>query len=961
MNKLNSSELQFVELMGQSSEQADHGFSKLANQKTPERFLVAITTAGFFKPEANPAPISSEKENMYSIRAWRAMDYLQSVAKRATELANPLLAKQVLDLCHAIVTFREIDDSPRDNYYTHRDIAQIYGLVPLESIQQREIDAVPVLLSSRFYTVLASQALEAGLLRKCLDSDEPQNLKFAAQLLVEFTATRWVSKTNGHADAEPSLQEPITVVETYWLKDVFEKHRKAIAEKIAHPAAQVLAKRIADCFPAPPSGLPSWAYRSSIESSEQNWQVEDVRDVLVDELRELTDAWLGYAPSEALQWVATLFDSDAVILHRFALYAAQGHFASLRKSFFRWFNLQNRLHAEYRHELHDLLSVQFSQFADEEKSQILNAILSIPLFEGIENAQKHHEYGQRIWLSAIVGQGLAAADECDARLQASLGSDVQIVDPNFSSFHEQWSGSGNSVMTPDELAALATADGAQLVAELNKFEPESDHKREAKTLRALCDVLAMTVRDQTQAFVQVISDFVNAKTCFKYAVLDGLRDAWRKRETPNATAAAWVDWDTAWAGAFDLIAHIVKSENFGQAIENEFGERWLVVMGAAQLPNACMALLSDGSRKDSNRHPDKHLSVAITLIATALEKLKPDNEWHEKALNWAINRPRGKAVEALVSHALRICRQASSQSGSHGAVWQTIQPTFDAELNRIVNGNFEFFAIAAYRLPQMYYLDATWAKAALPRLFPVTAPKSFAAALDGLGYCNSLAKTHYDDLKQNGTIRQALDIDIASKQARTYLLQNIARAYWGGDEMLDGNLFTHLIQSQRWPDLTVIADYFVSSRRHIVGASDEARIVGAVLQFWREMLKAGGDDPLALSNLRLHLAGLMRFIGKIDADSLPLLTAAAKAQTQQSMTVFLADLIRIAETNLTGTADLLEIAELAAHPFWDHDDNLKTLLRRLYENDSTRARARTLANAFRDVEGVKEWASIHCV
>ncbi len=127
------------------------------------------------------------------------------------------------------------------------------------------------------------------------------------------------------------------------------------------------------------------------------------------------------------------------------------------------------------------------------------------------------------------------------------------------------------------------------------------------------------------------------------------------------------------------------------------------------------------------------------------------------------------------------------------------------------------------------------------------------------------------------------------------------------------------------------------------------------------MLNASGGDPLALATLRLHLAGLMRFVSKIDAASMPLLTPAAEAQAQQSMSDFLAGLARIAETNLSDAADLLDIAERLAHPFWDHNDNLQKLLSSLYDNPATKVKALKLTDAFLDVNGIKEWASATCI
>ena len=103
----------------------------------------------------------------------------------------------------------------------------------------------------------------------------------------------------------------------------------------------------------------------------------------------------------------------------------------------------------------------------------------------------------------------------------------------------------------------------------------------------------------------------------------------------------------------------------------------------------------------------------------------------------AINSPRGKAIEALFSHTLRVCRISDKERGEHTEAWNVIKPAFDAELEKCKDTNYEFSTLAASYLVNIDYISRNWLRNSIDKIFPKDFPANFACAIDGLAYVSA--------------------------------------------------------------------------------------------------------------------------------------------------------------------------------------------------------------------------------
>ena len=172
----------------------------------------------------------------------------------------------------------------------------------------------------------------------------------------------------------------------------------------------------------------------------------------------------------------------------------------------------------------------------------------------------------------------------------------------------------------------------------------------------------------------------------------GLKEAWEN----SSSAGAEPNWDRAWP---DLVC-------FFEALITPF-EFWEqpAPLGRAMVPTRSWIALTiadflrSGTRNDERTYPVTLLSRTRALVQILLEKAALVDEPSDDAMTQALNSPKGKAIEALISQALMECRAADRATGSHADVWTAVQPLFEAECNKCQDTNFEFSTLAgAYLL-----------------------------------------------------------------------------------------------------------------------------------------------------------------------------------------------------------------------------------------------------------------------
>jgi len=327
-------------------------------------------------------------------------------------------------------------------------------------------------------------------------------------------------------------------------------------------------------------------------------------------------------------------------------------------------------------------------------------------------------------------------------------------------------GFGPTPLEAQELVAFAQA--GTIVDRLNKFTPSDSWDGPSK--RSLSDAVIDAVGAAPDAFLDQLPKFLGAKPEYQYAIIAGFKklwDAWDGKQ-------AGLPWDRIWPKLINFFEAILTNEEFWKG---EFADEPVLSPTRDWIPPVIAEFLSAGTRSDDKAYAPGLLPRTLPLVAILLDKSQPQAEPRDgDALTGAINTAKGKAIEALLDHALRRCRLSDKATKSHVKAWRELEPLFDAELAQCHDGNFEFSALAGAYIGNLHYMSADWVHANFKAIFPTEFPANCLAALDGLAFAPSM-KPILDELIATGVVDWALRQDIKGDHARESLLQRLGLSY----------------------------------------------------------------------------------------------------------------------------------------------------------------------------------------
>ncbi len=323
------------------------------------------------------------------------------------------------------------------------------------------------------------------------------------------------------------------------------------------------------------------------------------------------------------------------------------------------------------HELYTLLADRFAEFTNPEREATIDAIRHIPAPTHAEEPDAARKNLQQRWLTAIAGKGVAEADDWMATLSADPAVGPPAPHPDFTSYMTSSWGPGASPYTIEELVGFA--DAHLFIDRVNDFEETGMWG--SPTLDGLTNTLQNAARTNPATFLRPLPDLVGTKNGFQQAVITGLQQAWdAKEQSPPC------NWAEGWEQLIRFFEQLAAKP--APVADEDNQHRWLL----ATVADALRA----GTQDDEHAYAAALLPRGQEIINALLQRLPAETKLTDDPMSTAINTPKGRAIEALFSHALRICRVADQTIGNHTPAWAKLQPIFDRELNACQNNNAEF-------------------------------------------------------------------------------------------------------------------------------------------------------------------------------------------------------------------------------------------------------------------------------
>lgn len=906
---LKTNEKTFIKRMTENPEQAKWGFDILL-EKRPDFavFFDHLKEAGLFSPENNIGPIESKKPGYVRIPYWSALDYLEAVAEQSGRTKDLELAEKVMGVVRSVSHYCDPNGKYTDNYHTYRKFAKILSLVPINTVSLADIDLIPIWLDSEYDRGLIAQTLNSGALKKFLDSENPDDWQKAIRVLFYCTEIKLLDDPNSGIERK----KPRSLVDEYWLEKLIKNNAGKFGIKAARSAADIFCNRIQQVFIGERNDYPSYLSRPAVENHPQNHNFYRLQNCLVEGLREVLLSWTERDPHESAQYIKGILENESEMSKRICIYVINEKWQSLKDLYpellsNKFFNFR------YLHEIYQLLKNRFGDFDDPLRSATIDAIRNLPLPEGVERPEIVVKYQQRNWLSAIVGLGFEDIDTWFQELDSAGNLGKISKHPDFHVFMESWEGFGDSQYTFKELSAFA--EHGTIIERLNSYK-QLDSIR-GTSVMSLVKQLEIAVENNPQLFLKIMPTFGDAKRPYQYGIIAGFKNLWDSHKETKPT----IDWDSAWNSLFDFFEKLIDDETFWT---EEVEQSRDFVPTRDWIPPKISEFIEAGTKKDESAYTPDLLPRTLVLIKILLEKSEAVESVGDDPMHQSINSPKGKAIEALFSYSLRICRVSDQGGNGHDEAWNTIRQIFDNELAKCKHANFEFSTLAGAYLVNLEYISPEWLVQNLNDIFSRDNQDNFKCAIDGLMY-SSVSRPIYKLLVDNGIIDYTIKSIRMRSTAKERLIERIALAYLWADESLNSERFSYFFESKQIEDLKYASRFFWSVRGQNLSTDQEVRI----LEFWHkcvDLAKVLKEIPV---NFLSELSRLACFAKTLtDYEHNLLLSVAPYIGEDYNGDIFIEQVIRLIEQDqdIEKICQILDLAFVSYKPAYDYEDRLKNLM-----------------------------------
>lgn len=812
----------------------------------------AFEKAGFLVPADIPPPVPSKDEGYVNIPVWPITDYLVATSDQLRNPENEEYAKKFLEFIRAATLYAR--DKGFGNYRVWWKFSEALEKIPPHLINLKDLNLFEYWLDDKYERGLVAENIGERWVVDLLDRNDAHCNTLAIQVLELLYRVHFLDKQYGASDRKEAALR-------------FDSwNARKITQKVAAKAGYVLGRKAVEVFRA---GLEKiiktlnndrWSslWRSAIEDHKQNHSVDDPEDIFVEGMRDALLAFVSEMPEEALIYVSELLESPFQTIKRIAIYAIDRRYLQLSGLTGRVISNEYFTN-NFRHEMWHLIHNHYSDFSAEDRAQVLDIIFHFFADRNLQKYPSASVYECAIWLKAI--------HEYSEKEERFYQDCIKIVggepeNPDFSSYMTSGSVDHKSPIPLDELLAMGVDE---LVDQLLSYkDPENRDPRrflEPVGLEGLTKALRQVVKSAPARYFAELHKFSSLDLAFIYEILEAYGELWTKKTQ--------LPWEEIWRHLLEFCEEIISQERFWSP--ESVRERSQFVANRYWVIGSIARLIKNGTRSDDHAFSEKYLDRARLILLVLLEKEKgeeftPDSD----AVSISINSPRGQCIEAFINFSLRCCRLENKEKSDHIETWKRLEPTYNSELMRSENGEYEFATLVVNYLPNFFYMSKDWVMRNLDRIFDEQNYQKWLCAMNGYAYVSTVYRGIYDHLKKNGHFIRALDDANLKKGVAEKIVQNIVIAYVDDFEVIDdkGSLIDILIERRNSSELSQLIWFFWTLR----GGGD-TKIRRKAFELWPRLLAVIDASSREGRKLVSRLSTWSIFVDEINEENKNLLLA----------------------------------------------------------------------------------------
>lgn len=812
------------------------------------KWFFPIKGEGYFNPNKNPCPTPAGQEGSFTIPEWNVLPYLERVSEQITKSGNEKYIHELLTIIKEVSNYKDSKGQHTDNYRTWWYFVKILLNIPGKEIPLGIIELIPIWLDSKFDTTVPGSKIATNLLPKFL-TDNPEDIIKAEAIIGSITAIKTYTLSEEKAKIFGKSQEEKLVVDSYWLKEAFDKYSEVIGIRCSKRVIEDLANKIRGLL----KGLEDGVYESFYEESEhlRNDPLEMLTLVLKRVLlaKAKTDVNIGkviledflkdkylFFPKMAIYIIGQNIDHYGPLFWE-TMESGTGELIMGNALYFGdelKYLLKNleQLSDEQRNILKNKIEQGVKRYTPKEDTERYLALFKQEIYEALSR----DPYFKHLY------EEMKKITKVDRELHAAIGK-----------VRTRW-GEGPPPLTKEEILRMTNMKLAKF---LLTFKTK-DH-REGPTVGGLSDILKEAVKTDPNKFIDDLHPFENVWFIYVYKILDGFKDVLKEKKV------------ISWGKIFEFITlYIAKPQFWRDEYIVEKGD-WLGGADHNWIIGITAELLQEGTRDDSWAFPEEYFEKARDIIFTLLKEYKREKEEVTDYVTYTLNTTCGKLITALVYLALRIARVNSKKGIEKEPKWDDkYKNKYDELLEKEV---IEAYTNLGRYLPNLSFLDNNWVNDRIEKLVSERGNEFWEAFIDGYLSVGAVYDELYDIMKPH--YQYGIFYEFKEKRNKEHLTQHVCIGYLRDHERLDdsNSLFRKIVDAWKPDQIEEIVSFFWMQRNYLIESSEEnERTKGKIIDFWKLLYhryKVKDEKSLTQQDKQIlsSVSKLTIFLPQIDVES----------------------------------------------------------------------------------------------
>lgn len=897
-------------------------------------WLTFLKLYGFF--DRNPWPVEVENQpGSYTMPRWSVLDYLEWCSSQLKDVENSAFGEALIEIIRSVSKYRDQNGKRNDNYITDWVFIKIMSNLPDRHVTVEDVGMIATYFESRWRSTLVGPEIGSNMLPALLGHGQKEK---SVRLFDIATTVKWLD--------EGGDSVPDSVIESYWLNDLFERNIERLAGVCPLEAAKILIGRMTEITERKPSEFNIFEVAAIEDHSQDDLHKGRLPNIIVRGSRDLLNVLVTKDKESALNMLTGLLQRKHPIFRRLALSVISMNWQECSPLYELLANRRMLNDYNIKHEAYVFLKRNFGALQQEEKDRVIDWIESGPDREDKEDVEgKRQAYWRQGWLSAIVQSGYPRAKELYEKYKALTNVDPDH--PDFSSWTEMGWGPDPSPISVDILLQKNNSDVANYLL---------SYKETVRTWRGpsregLQEAVSEAVRTHPEKFYVDLQPFARIPIDYQYRIIGGFRKAWEEKK------------DIDWEKIISFCAQIVTPSEFWATPKQheESNHRDIIVSEIADL-------VTDGTRDDSRAFPPNLLPQAEELLLVLLTNTESKLERPDDLLFEVLNSAKGRVLSALVNYSLRVARLDNQTATTKWAV--KVKDEFTRRLNRTVEPDPRFSLTLGRYLPNLYYLDKRWVESNINQIFPKDIEDHWQATMEGYLLYGKVYSAIYDLLKNNGHYQKAVKTTFRDKEARKRLIEHLCIGYLLEKEEIEDQSSPFHACLDPWDTeiLTEIVWFFWIQREYLVDKeaqeiqTNQQEIIkkqtARIFKFWKYVygiLKSKGILTENEKKLASDLSRLSCYVKAVDPEILEMMVFSGKYIDKNfNSSFFLEYLLRLCDVSPSGVGEVYIAMLDNSTPVFDQKV-IRAIVTKLYESGQVDA-ANKISNIYggRGVEFLRD-------